>query len=299
MAILDGQAISLKIQKELKLCVSKLPFRPKLVIIMSNPGEATKMYVSQKEKYGKSIGVDVVSLTLPPFYSRERMCCVVDMLARDFVVPEFDVLLPSLARGKKNHGMIIQLPLPFQNVQPILNVIPVSKDVDTLSSDSLGGVLTGISPILPPIVAGVKHLLEEYQISLKGKKITIVGSGRLAGRPFEIWLLVLWLMSQAIPHKISVVTDTVRDISEDTRDADILFTGTGVAGLITKDMVKDGVIVIDAGAVKKENRYCGDVDSSVYPKASFYTPVPGGIGPLTVAFLFWNLVTLIERTSIL
>lgn len=295
MAILDGKALSLKIQAELREKIVKLPFRPKLAIVMADPTEATKIYVAQKERYGRDIGVDVVSITVPPFYSPERLGRVVKALAYDHDVPEFDVLIPAFARARKNHGVVIQLPLPFQNIQQILNGIPFSKDVDTLSSEGLGGVLTGTSPILPPVVAGVKRLLEEYHISLAGKKITIVGSGRLVGKPFEVWLLILWLMSQAMPHTISIVTDAVRDISEDTENADILFTGTGIPGIITKDMVKDGVVIIDAGTTKKDGVYRGDADSSAYCKASFYTPVPGGVGPLTVAFLFRNLITLIEK----
>lgn len=286
MKMLDGKALSLKIQEELKPAVEALKIQnimPRLVIISIAPGDTTEMYLEQKKKFGQAIGAEVKIVRLPFYITQE----------------ELTGLVRAIGCNKKNHGIVLQLPLPplIKNVDSVLDVIPYEQDVDTLSGARLVAVFRGRSSILPPIVAGVKKLLEEASIEISKKKITIVGAGKLTGRPFEIWLILLWIISKAIPHNICVVTEKTDEIFEYTQKADLIFTGTGIPWFIKPEMVKENVIIIDAGTKKdlKDGTYKGDVDPAVYDKTSFYTPVPGGVGPLTVAYLFYNLIKLIEE----
>lgn len=288
MKLLDGKTLSLKIQEELKPAVEALKIRnimPRLVIISIAPNETTEMYLEQKKRFGQAIGVEVKIVRLP-FYITEE---------------DLTGLVYAIGCNKKNHGIVIQLPLPpfIKNVDNVLDAIPYGQDVDTLSGARLVAIFRGLSSILPPIVAGVKKLLEEASIEISKKKITIIGAGKLTGRPFEIWLILLWIISKAIPHNICVVTEETEDISEYTQKADLIFTGTGMPWFIKPWMVKENVIIIDAGTKKdlKDGTYKGDVDPAVFAKTSFYTPVPGGVGPMTVAYLFYNLIRLIEEKA--
>lgn len=277
MAILDGRALSFKIKKELEPEVKKLLVKPKLLIIVCEPNDVTRIYLEQKKRFGEDIGVEVSIIEVPCWFSEKS----------------FKGLVKFYGKDESNNGIIIQLPLPRRfDTDEILEEIPYEKDVDTLTGARLGAVLKGRSSILPPIVAGVRRLFEEYEIDISGKDITVIGAGKLVGRPFEVWLLSLWLFSQGMPPRICPVTDAVGNVDRDTRLADIIISGAGVPKLIRS--IKKGAIVIDCGTAKRDGKYKGDVDPEVYDIAGFYTPVPGGVGPLTVAFLFWNLIKLIK-----
>lgn len=164
--------------------------------------------------------------------------------------------------SKENHGIIIQLPLPKHiNTGKVLSLIPAKKDVDVLSGKKLEPA------ILSPVVAGILALLEEYKINFHGKNVAVVGRGRLVGQP-----VVDWLKKQRV------------EISDDTKKADILISGAGKPKLIKGDMIKKGAVVVDAA---------GDIDfKTVEPRASYITPIPGGVGPMTVAMVIKNLVIL-------
>ncbi|MDO8669705.1 MAG: bifunctional 5,10-methylenetetrahydrofolate dehydrogenase/5,10-methenyltetrahydrofolate cyclohydrolase, partial [Candidatus Buchananbacteria bacterium] len=172
--------------------------------------------------------------------------------------------IKKIVRGT-NHGIIIQLPLPRHiNAQNILDLIPPEKDVDVLSGKKIKPT------ILSPVLAGILALLKEYKINFHGKKVAVVGRGRLVGQP-----VINWLKKQRI------------EISDDIKRADILISGAGKPKLIKGDMIKKGTVVVDAA---------GDVDfKTVEPKASYITPIPGGVGPMTVVMVIKNLMILNEK----
>ncbi len=184
-------------------------------------------------------------------------------------------------------GIVVQLPLP-ENLdrEEILDTIPKEKDIDLLSSISCGMFYKGISKILPPVVRAVETILEEGNISIKGKKVTLVGGGSLVGKPLSIFLA----------RKGATVTITnkdTKDLSFFTKNADILVSGTGIPGLIKDGMITNETVVIDAGNSDYNGEVKGDVDKeAVKLKNGLFSPVPGGVGPLTVYFLAENLLKL-------
>ena len=227
-------------------------------------------------------------------------------------VLEFKKEIEKVIKSPVNSGVIIQLPLPrttFQEkslteratqkvvrglpkkflAEEFLNLIPEEKDVDVLSEKSLGKFYQGTLKILPPTVNGILYLLKSYKIGSIGKNVVIVGAGRLVGFP---------LATQLLKEKatLSVLNEWTRDASSFTKKADILISGVGKPNLIKGNVVKKGGVVIDAGTSMKKGKLIGDVDfKSVSEKASYITPVPGGVGPLTIACLLENLVKLNTR----
>ncbi|MDX1535449.1 MAG: bifunctional 5,10-methylenetetrahydrofolate dehydrogenase/5,10-methenyltetrahydrofolate cyclohydrolase, partial [Candidatus Spechtbacterales bacterium] len=184
--------------------------------------------------------------------------------------------------------VLVQLPLPKEiNTDYVLNTIKKEKDIDRLSKKSLGEIEQNTNSPLPPTVAGIMMLLDEYKIKTKGKHVVIVGHGRLVGRP----------ISKVLKNKgatISIVDEFTPEETKRTllKSADMVVSGVGKANLITKDMLKEGVVAIDAGISIKDGKLTGDIAENVKEVASYYTPVPGGIGPMTVAMLFRNLIEL-------
>lgn len=186
--------------------------------------------------------------------------------------------------------MIIQLPLPKNiDTQDILDIIPPGKDVDVLSEKSLGNFYTGDKEdfsVLPPVVEAISHFLKEYSIKIEGKNIVLVGAGRLVGKP-----LAVWFAQKNV--NLSVVNESTKNISDFTKKADILISGVGKANLIKGNIIKKGAVIFDVGSSIKNGKTAGDVDfGSVSKKAGYITPVPGGVGPVTVACLLENLVRL-------
>ena len=255
--ILDGKKLSLKILKEIKNKVKK---QLKLAVILVGDNKVSEIYIKEKQNACKEIGISFELFKFP-----------LDINEADL---KQEVL--KIAKDPANSGVVIQLPLPKGfNVQEILNLIPPEKDIDALSEKSI---------YISPIVKGIKRLLKEYNISIKDKNIVLIGKGRLVGR-----VLALWMEKEKADF--SVVDRSVKDISSFTLKADIIISGAGKPHLITGDMVKQGAVIIDAGASSEEGRSVGDVDfKSVSRKARYITPVPGGIGPMTVVCLLDNLV---------
>ncbi len=179
------------------------------------------------------------------------------------------------------------MPLPKKFSQEVfLNLIPWKKDIDVLSSGALGKFYQGRSKVIPPTVDGILEILEGYKIRLKGKNVAVVGAGKLVGLPLSIELI-------RRKATISILNEFTKDPSSFTKRADILISGVGKPGLIRGDMVKRGVVIVDAGTKMVQGKLKGDVDfQSVSKKAGYITPVPGGVGPLTVACLLRNLVKL-------
>jgi methylenetetrahydrofolate dehydrogenase (NADP+)/methenyltetrahydrofolate cyclohydrolase len=244
----------------------------RLAVIQVGENPVSNVYIEQKRKTAQKIG-----LGFKLFQFNEKINS--GELKRE---------IGKIVEDPEISGVIIQLPLP-KKLQPeeFLNLIPEKKDIDVLSEKSLGKYYQGKLKILPPIVGGILGLLRNYKIELKGKNVVLMGAGRLVGLP---------LVPQLLREKatVSVLNEFTKNPSFFTKKADILISGVGKPGLIKGSMVERGAAVIDAGtAVGKGKLLVGDVDfKSVSKKAGWITPVPGGVGPLTVACLLENLVKL-------
>jgi len=276
--IIDGRKIRDEIKEQLKEKIKNLHKDLRLAIVLVGENLVSLKFVEEKKKFGLEIGVDTRVYKFDEAISTTAL--------RD--------KLAEITRIKQNTGIIIQLPLPPQiNVQYILNSVPPEKDIDVLSARALGDFYVGRSPVLPPVVGAVKIILDKIfgdaiTENLTNKNVVIVGAGRLVGKPLAVW----FINKQTT---VSVLNKNTADISKFTRDADILISGIGALKFIKANMVKEGAIVIDCGtSVEKTEvgeKYSGDVDfDEVQKKASHITPVPGGVGPITVAMLFKNLV---------
>ena len=274
MKTIDGEKIASCILTKIKKTVSQEKLKPKLGAILAGNNPVSLTYIRQKEKACKKTGIDFSLFQFPANIKSSKL--------------ESEVRKIS----SRLSGIIIQLPLPFgMKDQAILNAIPEGKDIDVLSSLSLGKFYAGdvnragFTPI-PPIVKAISIILNEEKIILKGKYVVVVGFGRLVGKP-----LSFWLMSQGAT--VSVLNEHTSDMSIFTRQADILFSGVGIPGLINGKMVKKGSMVVDTGTSIESGSSRGDIDfKSVSLKAGIVVPVPGGVGPVTTACLIENLVEL-------
>lgn len=199
--------------------------------------------------------------------------------------------LNKISKNKNVDGVILELPLPAHlNVQSMLNVIPEEKDADVLSQKAQGAFFAGKSKILPPSVEAVAQIFNEHGIDIKGRRVAVFGYGLLIGRPIAHWLLAngatVFVINEFTPEpgKISIL-------------ADIIISGVGKPKLIKAGMIKEGAVVIDFGYAALDGKVFGDVAADVSSRASLITPVPGGAGPIVVAAVLKNLVTLIKNVG--
>ncbi|MDP4007005.1 MAG: bifunctional 5,10-methylenetetrahydrofolate dehydrogenase/5,10-methenyltetrahydrofolate cyclohydrolase [bacterium] len=279
--ILSGEKIARQILSNLQ---KKKP-RRKLSLAVLQVGEnvVSARYVGEKRKVAKELRVGFRYIRLPADISQVKLEREIERVGKD----------------KEISGMIVQLPLPRQlNTQRALDLIPKRKDVDVLSSVSFSDFALGILSILPPTVAAISLLLKESKRKLEGANVVVVGAGRLVGLP-----TALWLAQEGAA--LSLIQKDTRNASQLISKADIVISGVGKPKLITGKMIKKGAVVIDAGTsvgehvrhsvsnTLKTSKIEGDVEfESVVKKAGYLAPVPGGVGPLTVACLFKNLFLL-------
>ena len=274
--ILDGKNLSEKIITELKKKVDEQEKKPGLAVLIIGKNPTSLIYVNKKEDACKAMGV----------YSEKHM------LPEDVNEEEVIKLIKKLNYDKKIHGILIQLPLPDHlNENRILNELSPLKDVDGLNPLNLGKLLKSEDSFIPCTPKGIMRLLKEYNINLKGKNVVIINHSNIVGKPLSLMML----------NKNATVTvchiDT-KDLMMHTKNADILITAAGVPGLIKTNMLKERVIVIDAGIYKRGNKIMGDVDfENVSKIASYITPVPGGVGPMTVAMLMENTLLAMKKTD--
>ena len=271
--ILDGKATARNLEESLKLEVSSLVEKhgraPKLIVILVGNNPASVSYVKSKEKACKRVGIDGETLKLEENVTEQELIDIIKRLNVD----------------KGVDGMIVQLPLPKHiNCDKVLNEISYKKDVDGLSLLNAGKLANRQKGLQPATPKGVMMLLEHYKIDVKGMHAVIVGASNLVGAP----------MAKLLINNYATVTVChihTKDLKYHTLQADLLVVATGVKDLITGDMVKEGVIVVDVGISKIDGHICGDVNfDSVAPKASYITPVPGGVGPMTISALIHNVV---------
>ena len=274
MILMDGKALAEKIYAELREEVAKSAKKYRLAVILVGENAVIEKFVETKRKIGVRIGVDVRVYHFPESIS----------------ATELRKRIAEIVHEEKNSGVIIQLPLPSHiEKQSILNAVVPEKDVDVLSARAVGNFSVGKSRVAPTVVGAIQELFREYKIDVKEKTVAILGAGALVGKPVAMWIL-------KESSVVTVITEEMPNPEGILQKADIIISGIGKPGYITGNMVKDGVVVVDAGTSESEGKLCGDVDfDSVSKKASYITPVPGGIGPLTVAMIFKNLLALARR----
>ncbi len=276
--LLDGKAVASQIKKEIEVKVRLLKEdgkrAPHLAIILVGDDAASHTYVGGKIKACKEVGFDYTLLQFANTISEEKLVKHIRQLNKD---EDID-------------GFIVQLPLPDHiSNEIIIDAISPAKDVDGFTNQNFGSILSDNQLLLPATPFGVMELLSRYNVSLKGKNAVVVGASRIAGAPLS-------LMLQLEDATVTVCNKFTNDLSLHTRNADVLIVAAGKPGLITSDMVKDGAVVVDVGTtrVKDESRksgyrLSGDVDfENVQAKVSYITPVPGGVGPMTIASLLVN-----------
>ena len=256
MNIIDGRKIAEEIKKKLREKLKSFDRQLKLAIIYAGKNPAIDQFLKIKKDFGEEIGVKVNIYRYPDDITAEKLLAEIKKVSNS------------------SSGVIVQLPLPEGlPVEEILAAIPKERDVDALSGSSL---------FESPVVLAVREIFSRYGIKLENKTIAVVGRGRLVGGP-----IIRSLLKEG--HSPIVINKENPDFSK-LRKADIIISGAGTQGLIKKEMIKEGVVLIDAGTSESYGKISGDVDPGCYAAASLYTRVPGGIGPITVAKLYENLL---------
>lgn len=273
--IIDGKAISAQMRAEIKeqtaQFVAKHGIRPGLAVIIVGDNAASQVYVRNKRRACEEVGFYSEAYEMPANTTQDELNALVDKLNADDNI----------------HGILCQLPLPshLDENQVILRIRP-DKDVDAFHPYNVGKIMIGDYSFLPCTPAGVMALLERSGIDVAGKECVVVGRSNIVGKPQAMLLL----------HKhgtVAVCHSRTRNLSEICRRADVLVAAIGKADFFTADMIKEGAVVIDVGMNRRDDgKLTGDVDfASVEPKASYITPVPGGVGPMTITMLMQNTLT--------
>lgn len=273
MEIIDGKALAKKIRSELKEEVEELKkqgVHPKLAVIMVGDDKASAVYVRNKSKACNEIGIEYEEFLRDSSITQEGLIN----------------LIKELNEREDIHGILLQSPIPDGlNIREAFNTIDYRKDVDGFNPINVGKLSIGEDCFVSCTPYGVVKMLEKYNIPTEGKRAVIVGRSNIVGKP----------LIQCLLNKNATVTvchSRTKNIEEITREADILVAALGKPKFITADMVKDGAVVIDVGINRnEEGKLVGDVDfENVSKKASYITPVPGGVGPMTIAMLMYNVV---------
>ncbi len=272
MQLIDGKSLAevtrSRIARETQDLITKHDIVPGLAVILVGDDPASQAYVKMKARACKEVGFYSIVHEMPDTISEEEIIGTIKMMNDN---PRID-------------GILVQLPLPKHiDTDAILEVIDPSKDVDGFHPCNVGRLATNLDAFAPCTPLGVMRMFEHYDIPLRGKDVCVVGASNIVGKP----MAALLLNAEAT---VTVTHIYTRDLARHTRAADIVIVGTGVPGLIKADMVKEGAIVIDIGINRLDDgRLVGDVDfDMVAPRCSYITPVPGGVGPMTIAMLMEN-----------
>ena len=280
MTILDGKALAAKKKAQIRARVEELKEKgvtPGLAVILVGDNPASRVYVSNKEKDCAECGIYSEEYHLPGDIAQEQLLALIE----------------TLNGNGKIHGILCQLPLPGHlSEQLVIDSIAPEKDVDAFHPYNVGRIMQGKYRFLPCTPAGVMELLNEYGIDPAGKHCVVIGRSNIVGKPMAMLLL----------HRSGTVTichSKTPDLKEQCLQADILISAVGQAGLVTADMVKEGAVVVDVAMNRNaEGKLCGDVDfAEVSKKASYITPVPGGVGPMTRVMLLENTLTAAETSA--
>ncbi len=271
MTIIDGKKVSAEVKEQVRIETEALKAKgvtPGLAVILVGDDPASRVYVNNKKKACELVGFKSVEYALPATTTQEELLALVN----------------ELNERKDINGILCQLPLPKGlDDAAVIEAISPLKDVDAFHKQNVGRIMLGDYDFLPCTPAGIMEMLHSYDISVDGKRCVVIGRSNIVGKPMAMLLL----------HENGTVTvchSHTKNLSEITREADVLVAAIGVAKFVKADMVKDGAVVIDVGMNRDENnKLCGDVDfDDVKDKCSFITPVPGGVGPMTIATLMKN-----------
>ena len=271
--IIDGKLVSAEIRKNIKAEADNLRASgtiPKLAVILVGNNPASQVYVRNKEKACLETGIEPLQITMDESVTQDALLDKIDELNRDDSV----------------HGILVQLPLPGHiSEEKVISKIDQRKDVDAFSLQSIGNIVLGRYSFLPCTPAGIMKLLEYYGVEISGKDCVVIGRSNIVGKPMALLLL-------NAHGTVTICHSKTKNLQEITKRADILVAAVGKSDFITADMVKDGAVVIDVGINRDSNgKLKGDVDfEEVSKKASLITPVPGGVGPMTITMLMQNTV---------
>ncbi len=272
--MIDGKAVSARLRQKMAAEVAAMKEAgvvPGLAVVLVGENPASQVYVRNKIKACEELGIRSQDYRLPEDTTQEALLDLVG----------------ELNRREDIHGILVQLPLPGQiREEAVIAAIAPEKDVDAFHARNVGKIVQGSYNFLPCTPAGVMELIRSTGVPVQGKECVVVGRSNIVGKPMALLML----------HENATVTichSRTRDLGEVTRRADILIVAIGKANFITKDMVKPGAVVIDVGMNRDENgKLCGDVDfAGVEPVAGYLTPVPGGVGPMTITMLMGNTIT--------
>jgi len=272
--VIDGKQLASEIIEELKKEREAIPKKIRLAVVLVGDNPASLSFIKQKEKIAQELNIDFRLYQYPETIKTK----------------ELRKKVSEICRVTFNRGVVVQLPLPASiNSQVVLNAILTLKDPDILSEKNLGGFYVNRLIVLPPVIEAIKFLLKKYQIPIEGKIVLLIGRGQLVGKP-----AALWFINQRAT--VIVANSKTQNLQDLIKMADIIVSSAGVPNLITGEMVKQGVVIFDSAVVSEAGKLKGDGDfDSLKDKAALLTPVPGGLGPLTVAFLFKNLLELVKQ----
>jgi len=279
--IIDGKKIAAQYREKLKIEIEELKqngITPGLAVVLVGNDSASQVYVRNKIKVCKELGIHSEQYNLPESATIEQLLETIDMLNKKATI----------------HGILPQLPLPAHlDEREVIAAISPTKDVDAFNRQNVGAVMIGDYRFLPCTPAGIMELIHHTGIPVEGKNCVVVGRSNIVGKPMAMLLL----------HENGTVTichSRTKDLPAVCRSADILICAIGRAKFFTADMIKPGAVVIDVGMNRDENgKLCGDVDyPACEPVAGYITPVPGGVGPMTIAMLMRNTVTAAQATII-
>jgi len=272
MILLDGKALSTKIKEEIKIEVEQFvkdkKITPGLAVILVGDDAASATYVTSKEKACKDAGIYSVVHKMPSSITQKELLETITMMNKN----------------SKLDGILVQLPLPKHiDTTTILEAINPLKDVDGFHPYNVGRVLANLDSFLPATPFGVMRMFEEYNIQLSGKNIVVIGSSNIVGKPMTSLLI-------NAKATVTICNSKTKDLKSITLKADIIIIAVGVPRLLKANMVKDGAVVIDVGINRLDNgKLVGDADfEGLKDKCSYLTPVPGGVGPMTIAMLLKN-----------
>lgn len=285
--ILDGKKIAAEIRGELRTEIDAIKASgrrvPKLAIVIVGHNPASETYVNNKLKACAEVGIDAVKIAYETEITEQTLLTEVHRLNNDETID----------------GFIVQLPLPDHiNETRILSAIDYRKDVDGLTPENVGRTVQGLPSIISATPRGIRELLARYNIQTEGRHVVVIGRSNIVGKPIAMLLMQRPYLSLPGMSAASLGDATVTICHSKTRDlksicltADIIIVAAGSPGLLTADMVKEGVVVIDVGINRVDGHLVGDVDfDNVAPKAAYITPVPGGVGPMTIASLLQNVL---------
>ena len=276
--IMDGKALSLKLKEQMKQRIEQLKqqgINPKLVVVLVGDNSASQVYVRNKHKSCGEVGIESEVITMPEQTTQQELLEVVERLNQDETVD----------------GILVQLPLPKQiDEKTVLRSILPEKDVDGFHPVNVGLLSIGDECFAPATPSGIIAMFQEYGINIAGKNCVVIGRSNIVGKP----MAALLLKNNAT---VTICHSKTEDLASYTRRADVVIVATGRRHTLTADMVKEGAVVVGVGMNRNEQgKLCGDVDyEEVKEKASFITPVPGGVGPMTITELLENTIQAAQR----